>query len=107
MWSSRYAAAVSSSLFASSAVSRSTPKRAIGLARQREPLVSGRVDRLFGSGTVEPSAEPFAGALPRIGPGHALGAVFVAGQLLKLAQLGDGAAGIEHQRDRKRLPRVW
>ena len=82
-------------------------QRPFRVARQREPLVAGRVDLLLGTGTVELSAEPFAGALPRIGPSDPLGAVFVAGQLLKLSQLCDGAAWIEHLRDRKRLPRVW
>ena len=60
-------------------------QRAFRVARQREPLVAGGVDRLLGAGSVELSAEPFAGALPCIGPGDALGAVFVAGHLLKLS----------------------
>src|SRR5439155_1668072 len=85
----------------------SDQESAFRLARQREPLVTGGIDRLLGAGPVELSAEPFASALPRIGPGDPLGAVFVAGQLLKLSQLCDGAAWVDHLRDRKRLPRVW
>ena len=82
-------------------------QRALGVARQREPLVTGGIDRLLGPGAGELAVEPLAGALPRIGPGNALSAVLVTRQLLELAQLSDGAAGIKHLRDRKRLPRVW
>ena len=35
---------------------------------------------------------------PGVRPGDALGAVLVAGQLLQLAQLGDGAARVERHR---------
>ena len=41
------------------------------------------------------AAQPLARPLPRLGPGDALSAVLVAGQLLELAQLGDGAGGVE------------
>ena len=82
-------------------------QRALGVAQQREPLVAGRVDRLLGRGAGELAPEPFAGALPRLGPGDSLGAILVARQILELTKVGDRAAGIEHARDRKRLRGVW
>src|SRR6185437_15237023 len=39
--------------------------------------------------------QPLTCLLPGVGPRHALGTVLVAGQLLELAQLGDGTAGVE------------
>ena len=65
-------------------------ERALGRARQREPLVPGLVDLLLGARRHDLLAQPLARPLPRLGPRDALRAVLVAGQLLQLAELGDG-----------------
>ena len=65
-------------------------ERALRGARQREPLVPGLVDLLLGARRRDLLAQPLARALPRLGPRDALRAVLVAGQLLQLAELGDG-----------------
>jgi hypothetical protein len=66
-------------------------QRTIGGARQREPLVAGLVDLLLGARRDDLLAQPLPRPLPRLGPRDALRAVLVAGQLLQLAELGDGA----------------
>src|SRR5262249_39085160 len=66
--------------------------------RQGEPLVSGLVDLLLDGDAVEPAAEPLPRRRPRVGPGNPLGTVLVAGQLLELTQLRDGAGGLERHR---------
>ena len=68
-------------------------QRPVGLAREREPLVPGLVDLLRGERALV--AQPLARPLPGLGPGDALRAVLVAGQLLELAQLLDRAGGVE------------
>ena len=60
-------------------------------ARERPPLVPGRVEALHRTGALELRRHPLLRALPRVRPGDPLGAVLVAGQLAQLAQLGDGA----------------
>ncbi len=65
------------------------------LAAQRPPLVARLVDLLVERQPGELLPQPAARRLPGVGPGDALGAVLVAGELLQLAQLGDGAGGIE------------
>ena len=65
-------------------------ERALRGAGQREPLVAGLVDLLLGAGRDNLLAQPLARALPGLGPGDSLRPVLVAGQLLQLAQLGDG-----------------
>src|SRR3984957_4999442 len=42
--------------------------------------------------------EPLASAQPRIGPGHPLRSVFIAGQRTKFFQFGNGAFGIKRHR---------
>ena len=69
-------------------------QRALGRAAQREPLVARLVDLLLDGHGCELPAQPLARPLPRLRPGHALRAVLVAGQLLELAQLLDGAGGL-------------
>ena len=65
------------------------------MRRERGPrLPAASVSSSTRSG-VELSGEPLAGADPGVGPGNALGAVLVAGELAELVQLGDGAAGVE------------
>ena len=64
-------------------------ERALRRTREREPLVAGLVDLFLGADRDDLLAQPLARALPRLGPGDALRAVLVAGQLLQLAQLGD------------------
>ena len=67
----------------------------LGGARKRRPEVAGRV-RLDAHGQrLEPLAVPAAGARPGLGPAHPLGPVRVAGECPELAQLGNGAGGIE------------
>ena len=56
-------------------------QRALGGARQREPLVPGLVDLLLGPRRDDLLAQPLPRALPRLGPRDALRAVLVAGQL--------------------------
>ena len=70
-------------------------QRALGGAAQREPLVARLVDLLLDRHGGELPAQPFARPLPRLRPGDALGAVLVSGQLLELAQLLDGAGGLQ------------
>jgi hypothetical protein len=82
-------------------------ERAIGLAREREPLVSGGIDRLGRVRLGEFAAEPLARRLPCVRPGNALRSVLVPGQLLELAKVGDGPARLEHVRDRKPDQQVW
>src|SRR6185295_20292194 len=67
----------------------------VGSAAEREPLVAGRVDPFLRPGLCHLAPQPLACPFPGIRPRHALGAVLVAGQLLELAQLGYGAAGVE------------
>jgi hypothetical protein len=68
---------------------------ALGLAVQRVPLVARLVDVLLDRDAVELPLEPALRPNPRLRPRDALRAVLVAGQLAKLAQLVDGAAGLE------------
>ena len=63
--------------------------------REREPLVPRLVDLLLERDAVELAAQPLARRRPGLGPGDALRAVLVAGQLLELAQLRDGAGRLE------------
>jgi hypothetical protein len=70
-------------------------KRPVRGPREGEPLVSGLVGLLLDAERLELSGEPFACANPRIRPGDALGAFLVAGELPKLCQLFDSAAGGE------------
>ena len=69
--------------------------RALGVAAQRRPLVAGRVDLVLQRQTRELLAQPLLRALPGRRPRDALRAVLVAGELAELAQLGDGAGGVE------------
>ena len=71
-------------------------ERPVGLAAEREPLVPGLVDLLLDRDAGELAAQPLARPRPRLGPGDALRAVLVAGQLPELAQLLDGAGRVEH-----------
>ena len=68
---------------------------AIGIAREREPLVARRVDLLGRAGLRDLVAQPRASGLPGVGPGDALGAVFVSCQLAELLELGDRPLRIE------------
>ena len=68
-------------------------------AAQREPLVAGLVDLLLHGQAGELAAQPLPRALPRLGPGHPLRAVLVAGQLLQLAELGDRTSRIQRHAD--------
>ena len=74
---------------------------AVRVARQREPLVAGRIDRLLGAGAGELAREPLAGLLPSVRPGDPLRSVLVAGELLELPELRNREGGVEHGRDRK------
>src|SRR4029077_8224176 len=67
----------------------------VGGAAQREPLVPRGIDPLLRPGLCNLAPQPLACPFPGVGPRDALGAVLVAGQLLELAQLGAGAAGVE------------
>ena len=67
----------------------------LGIAPQREPLVAGLVDLLDGAGGRDLAGEPRLRGDPGVGPGHALGAVVVPGQLPELAKLGDGSTWVE------------
>ena len=71
--------------------------RLLGATRQRPPLVAGLVDLRLERNLL---VQPVLRAHPGVGPGDALGAVLVAGQLLQLAKLGDGAARVEWHRVR-------
>ena len=64
---------------------------ALGRPGQGEPLVARLVDLLLDRKAGDLAAQPLPRPLPGVRPGHTLGAVLVAGQLLELAQLGDGA----------------
>ena len=64
-------------------------------AAQGEPLVACRVDGLLRSGSFQLPAQPLAGLLPGLGPRDPLSAVVVPGQLLELAELIDGSAGLQ------------
>ena len=68
-------------------------QRPLGVAGQRPPLVARLVELHLDP--VELPGHPVLGLHPRVRPGHTLGAVLVAGQLLQLAELGDGAAWVE------------
>jgi hypothetical protein len=70
-------------------------KGAVRGSGQGEPLVSGLVRLLLDAERIQLPGEPFACADPGIRPRHALGAFFVAGELPKLCQLFDSAAGGE------------
>ena len=63
--------------------------------REREPLVARRVDGLLRPGLRHLLAQPFARPLPGLGPRDPLRAVLVPGQLLELAKLIDGPAGLQ------------
>jgi hypothetical protein len=73
-------------------------QRALALAAERPPLVAGLVALELERQPVELAPQPPAGALPGLRPGDALGAVLVARQLAQLAQLLDGACGLERHR---------
>ena len=61
-------------------------KRPIGGAAQREPLVARLVDLLLGAGRLHALAQEAPRLLPRVRPGDALRAVFVARELPQLAR---------------------
>ena len=67
----------------------------VGGAAQGEPLVARRVDGLLRSGSVQLPAQPLARPLPGLRPRDSLSAVVVPGQLLELAKLIDGPAGLQ------------
>ena len=75
-------------------------ERAVVTPRKREPLAAGLVGLLAGARPLDPPGEPLPRPRPRVRPGHTLSAVLVARQLLQLAELGDGAGGIERHRAR-------
>ncbi len=66
-------------------------ERPLRRAAQREPLVAGLVDLLVGRAAGKLAAQPLSRPLPGLRPGDTLRAVVVPGQLLELAELGDGA----------------
>src|SRR6185295_10247302 len=70
-------------------------ERPLRPAGKREPLVPGLVGLLLDTQRLELPGEPLAGSDPRVGPRDTLGAFFIAGELPKLVQLLDGAAGGE------------
>ena len=70
-------------------------QRPVGAAREREPLVARLVDLLDRAGRRDLPAEPLARLLPRVGPGHALGAVLVPCQLAELLELRHGALRVQ------------
>ena len=70
-------------------------ERPVGCAFECEPLVPGLVGLFLDAERLELSGEPFARADPGVRPRDALGAFLVAGELSKLVQLVDGAAGVE------------
>jgi hypothetical protein len=70
-------------------------ERAVGSASEGEPLVPCLVALLLDAERLELPGEPFARADPCVRPRDALGAFLVAGELAKLIQLFDGAAGVE------------
>ena len=65
------------------------------LAPEGEPLVAGGVDRLLRPRVADLAAQPLSRALPGLGPRDPLSAVAVPGQLLELAKLIDGSAGLQ------------
>src|SRR5436190_1034016 len=69
--------------------------RAVRVAAEREPLVTGSVDRLLRPGLAHLATQPLSRTLPRVCPCNALSAVLVPGQLLELAQLRDRSARLE------------
>ena len=71
---------------------------ALGGSRERRPEVAGLVGLDAHGQLREPLAVPVPPARPGLGPAHALRAALVAGERLELAQLGDGAGGIERHR---------
>ena len=70
-------------------------QRLLRLALQRDPVVAGGVVVLLDRQPCELGGEPFARLQPRIGPGDALRAVFVAGECAEFFQFGDGSFRIE------------
>jgi len=66
-----------------------------GGAGQRGPVVSGRVVVMLDRKLGEFFGEPFAGTEPRVGPGDALGAVFVGGEGAEFFEFGDGTLGMK------------
>ena len=69
----------------------------VGGAGHRPPLVARLVELHLDP--VELARHPLLGLHPGVRPGHALRAVLVAGQLLQLAQLGDGSLRVERHRE--------
>ena len=64
-------------------------------AREREPLVAGRIHRLQSPAPGHAVPQPPARLLPGLRPGDALRAVLVTGQLLELAELLHDTAKFE------------
>ena len=70
-------------------------ERPVGPSGQREPLVAGGVDLLLDRDAVKPLPEPLARPLPGLRPRDPLRAVLVTCQLLELAEIVDGSAGLQ------------
>ena len=69
--------------------------RLVGGAAQGEPLIARRVDRLLRPAPFDLASQPLSRALPGLRPSNPLRAVLVPGQLLELAKLVDGPAGLQ------------
>ena len=65
-------------------------ERALRLAPQREPLVAGLVDLVLRARRGDLLLKPLPSPFPRLGPGDALRAVLVSGQLLQLTEFRNG-----------------
>ena len=65
----------------------------LGFTGERGPLVARRVDLHLDRELGELISHPRSRRGPRVGPADALRALRVAGQLPKIAKLGDGADG--------------
>ena len=69
-----------------------------GVAWEGDPAITGGVSMVLDEEAGEFGGQPVAGLEPGVGPGDALGAVFVAGEGAQFFEFGNGALGLNgHQ----------